>query len=209
MINPDLPAIGDNLPTPEPDANVRAFLRMRRSTPAKLLDPDAPGPSPEVLEDILAAALRVPDHRMVEPWRILTVTGDTRVRLGDRLATRYHALTPEADEAALEMERNRPLRAPVMLVVIASPDHGHKTPVWEQHLSAGALCLNVLYMARAEGFGASWVTEWYAYDPVIRDALGVRAEEDIAGVILIGQAKASPAERRRPDRESKVSALIL
>lgn len=199
-----VPETGTVLSAADGDARHARFLSERRSTPAKLFDPDGPAPSGDELESILTAAARVPDHRKLEPWRFIILQGDARTRLGDVLAARWQALNPDAPAAALDEERARPFRAPLTVSVVSAPDHGHKTPVWEQELSAGALCLNLLLCARAAGYAGSWVTEWWAYDEEVDRALGLNEGERIAGHILIGTARENPVERPRPDITAKV-----
>ena len=209
MSNPvfSLPELNACLGTASsPEAKAKTLLSQRRSTPVKLMDPNAPGPEDATLENIISAALRVPDHRKLEPWRLLLIRGDAREKLGHVLAERYEELNPDASDAALAEERNRPLRAPLCVTVISSPDHTHKTPVWEQELSAGALCMNLLYATHIAGFSASWISEWWAFDEKIDRALGLQVGERIAGHIFIGQASVRElAERPRPSFANKVS----
>lgn len=199
--------VGAKLPnTGSHQTSLLEALALRRSTPIKLMDSDTPGPDDTALEQMLSLALRVPDHRKLEPWRIIVTSGNRRAELGETIAERYLALHPEADTAAVSSERHRPLRAPLLLTVVSSPDHEHKTPVWEQELSAGALCMNILNAVYAFGYGASWVTEWWAYDSLINSALGLTESERVAGHIFIGQTKAENlSERARPDIQSKIS----
>ncbi len=170
-----------------------------------MMNPDGAGPEGAVLENILSAAMRVPDHRKLEPWRMIVIKGNARLKLGKELAERYLELHPDASDASLIEETNRLLRAPVCVTVVSSPDHAHKTPVWEQELSAGALCMNLLYAAHASGFAASWISEWWAFDPEIDRVLGLTENERIAGHIFLGTALGELAERPRPSAENKVS----
>ena len=189
-----------------PETSAKTLLSQRRSTPVKLMKPDADGPDDATLKNIISTAMRVPDHRKLEPWRLLTIKGDARKKLGALLAERYAELNPDASDAALAEERNRPMRAPLCVTVISSPDHTHKTPVWEQELSAGALCMNLLYATHVAGFSASWISEWWAFDEKIDRALGLQTGERIAGHIFIGQASVRElAERPRPSFSNKVT----
>ena len=126
------------------------MIARRRSTPIKMMDPEGAAPTGELLQNILSSAMRVPDHRKIEPWRLIVIEGEARQKLGAELATRFAFLNPAANEDMLAEERNRLLRAPVCVSVVSSPDHDHKTPVWEQELSSGALCMNTGCRVRVE-----------------------------------------------------------
>ena len=138
------------------------FMLARRSTLARLLG--GPGPDVSELETILRAGSRVPDHGKLAPWRFLVIRGGARERLGMGMAEVFRSANPLASADRLEHERDLALRAPVIVAVISNPVPQHKIPVWEQQLSAGAVCQNVLAAAIAMGYGAQWVTEWWAYD---------------------------------------------
>lgn len=201
----DRPEPGSPISRSNGDDNaVFNFLSNRRSVPIKTFDANADGPDDELLSNLLTSALRVPDHRNVQPWRLLIIKGNEREALGKILADRHQSLNPDATLAELELERNRPMRGPVCVCVISSPDTTHKTPVWEQELSTGAVCLNILYMCRAAGFDSSWISEWWAFDEVVDRALGLDKGERIAGHIFIGQSSTNPVERNRGDLAAKI-----
>lgn len=176
------------------------FLRTRRSVAPK--DMGQAMPSAEALEQILTIASRVPDHGKLAPWRIITFDKAAQAAFGEIVAQRFIALNPEATEAQIVFERARPMRAPLMLVVLSTPVMG-KIPVWEQQLSAGAVCMNMLHATHALGFGAKWLTEWIAYDEVMLAALGGNLEhqDKVAGFIYIGDINVPPEERERPALE--------
>ncbi len=200
-IKPDLPKppeFGAELAPTHESAETLNLLALRRSTPVATLT--EPGPSPSDLDALLRLAMRVPDHRKLEPWRVLIIEGDARSKLGDYFAAALHLREPDASEAALAEERSLPLRAPVVLAVISAPLHDpKKTPVWEQQLSSGALCQNLMIAATAMGWAACWITEDPAYDSHVHAALGMKPGEQIAGFIYLGTAKQRPVERQRPD----------
>jgi nitroreductase len=204
-IRPDLPAqpeLGDPLAPAHESLETLRLLALRRSTPVLMLG--EPGPSPADVDMLLRLAMRVPDHRKLEPWRVLVVEGDARNKLGDVFAAALKASNPGASLSALEEERKLPLRAPVMLAVISSPvDDPKKTPEWEQRLSAGALCQTLLIAANAAGWAACWITGGAAFDANVHKALGMTDGERIAGFIYLGTAKEKPAERQRPDVAAK------
>ena len=174
-----------------------AFLHRRRSVPSRLLT--APGPDEDQLLAMLAAAVRVPDHGKLVPWRFLRISGDSRLALGELLAARARELDPAAPDAVVEKDRHRFSFAPVVVAVVARPQAGHKVPVQEQLLSGGAVCFALLQAAQASGFGAQWLTGWPAYDPVVTARLGLQPHERVLGFIHIGTATAEAPERLRPD----------
>lgn len=199
------PVFCEPLPAANPSAEAVDLLWRRRSTPADFLD--EPGPDADTLHMILTIAARAPDHRRVTPFRFIKFEGEARARFGDHLARAFSALNPEATEERVEKERRRFLRSPVVIAVISSVNQSHKTPVWEQELSAGAVCQNMLLAASAFGFAAQWITEWYAYDAEITRVLSLRETEKVAGFIYIGAAKEPPKERARPVLDDIVTSF--
>ncbi len=177
------------------------FLLTRRSSKPALLS--APGPEGEELRQILTAAARVPDHKKLTPWRFIVFSGDARAAFGERLAevcAREEAEKPS--DVRLETERQRFLRAPVVVAVIASPRMPLPVPEIEQTLSAGAACFNLCLAANALGYGTSWITEWYAFSPGIREVLGLAPAEKVAGFVYIGTASEAQPDRDRPDLDA-------
>ena len=201
---PTPPARGTCMLPTRPSAEARALLALRRSAGKNTLG--SPGPAGADLQELLTVAARVPDHRRLEPWRFITFTGEERAAFGQTIAQLYKADTPDADDACLAMEAGRPLRAPTVICVISSPDLAHKTPVWEQELSAGAVCQNLLLAANAAGWAGVWLTEWIAFHAGIDTALGLTAGERIAGFIYLGTATATPPERPRAPIADKTRA---
>ena len=182
------------------------FLMSRRSLVVR--DMTGPGPSREELDQIINAGLRVPDHGRCVPWRIQIVGKAAQARLGDVFADAFKAANPDAGDDLVEMERQRPQRGPILLVVTAYPDmeRAAKVPVMEQKLSGGALCQNILNGAHALGYAAQWLTEWPAYDPAVKRALGHAPDTEIIGLIYVGTAPEKPAERARAEYEQVVTA---
>ena len=183
-----------------PDSRLHeALARLQTRRSVKAMDLREPGPSPEDLNQLLSIGIRVPDHGKLGPWRLIKFKGASRVAFGEILAQRYQSLHPEAREQALVAEKERFLRAPVVIAVVARITPDIKIPEWEQQLSTGAVCQNILITANLMGFAAQWLTEWYAFDEQINAALKLTAQERIAGFIYIGSAAERPAERVRPD----------
>ena len=179
-----------------PDKSVRSFLALRKS--ANKLFLREPGPTPDELRQLLSIAVRVPDHRKMSPWRFITFQGEARAAFGKQLATiagkNANAESRDVIEAA-----GLPLRAPTVVAVVSAPLDDGKTPVWEQELSAGALCYNLLLAANASGWGGVWLSEWITFNKEVDALLGLKENERLAGFIYIGTATAQPQERIRPD----------
>ena len=179
------------------------LLLTRRSGSAKAMT--GPGPSPTQLVQILQVGGRTPDHGKLFPWRFIVFEGKGRERAGDILAEVMEA-EGERDKQ-VEEERGRFMRAPLVIGVVSAAREQHKIPVWEQELSAGAVCQNILIAATALGFVANWISEWYAYHPVVKQRLGLKAGERIAGFIYVGTAKDALEERPRPDMDAIVTVF--
>ncbi|MBW9067212.1 nitroreductase family protein [Agrobacterium pusense] len=179
------------------DIKLLDYLRVRRSTPALQLA--EPGPSKAEIEDILRLAVRVPDHGKLAPWRFVVFRGEERVRLGETALRIALEKNPDLDLQQQEAERTRFTRAPVVIAVISTAKPHFKIPEWEQIMSAGAVCLNVIFAANASGFAANWLTEWLAFDPAFLAEIDVDAAEKVAGFIHIGSTTFPPVERPRPE----------
>lgn len=180
------------------------LLATRRSAKAALLS--GPGPSPAELDRILAIAARVPDHKKLAPWRFVVFEGDARARFGDVLAATLAAEDAAApSEVRLATERQRFLRAPVVVAVVSRVVEAAGAPEWEQVLSAGASAMNLCLAANAMGYGTCWITEWYAYSKGVAKALGLAPNERIAGFVYIGTEAEKQPDRDRPDMAKIVS----
>lgn len=129
------------------------------------------------------------------------------MRLGETIAAAFRADEPEADVTRVDAERLKLARAPLVVAVVSRAKPHVKIPEWEQLLSAGAVCMNMLHAAYALGYGASWLTDWFAFDRRVLDALGLEPHERIAGFIHIGRPVEAPADRPRPDLESITTLL--
>lgn len=184
------------------------LLDSRRSTPARQLR--EPGPTPQQLDRLLTAAIRVPDHGKLAPWRLLTIAGDTRAVLGEKLAQIHQRKEPGIADALLVKDRERFTFAPLIVAVIARiDDHHPKVPAQEQLLSAGCVAHNLLLGAQALGFGAQWLTGWAAYDADAAVLFGLGADERIIGFVHIGTPRETAPERNRPELAHIVGELRL
>jgi nitroreductase len=173
------------------------LLARRRSAPPPMMK--GPGPTQDELARILELAARVPDHGKLAPWRFIVFAGESQSRAGALCAEVFHAQNPEASEERLTSERARFSRAPLVVAVVSRAAPHAKIPVWEQEMSAGAVCMNLTVAAVALGFRTAWLTEWIAYDRAFLTRLGLAEHEKIAGYIHIGRVEAEIEDRPRPD----------
>ena len=179
------------------DNHIVDFLCNRRSVlAAKLVDP---GPDDASLNKIIEIGLRVPDHSRCGPWRIQIIRKKGQARLGDIYAELFKKNNITATSEQIDYWRHRPQSAPILLAVSCYPNSEkiQKIPLWEQVLSGGALCQNILNGAHALGFCAQWITEWPAYNSEVRQALGHSSDTEMYGFIFIGSAEEKPNERKR------------
>jgi nitroreductase len=201
---PPEPHLGDDLPQPELSVDMLARLALRRSHTAVQMG--EPGPKPAERDALLRIAARVPDHRRVHPFRFVTFEGEARAAFGDILSAAFIKANPDTDENAAHLERERLTRAPLVVAVISTPDREHKTPEWEQILTAGAAAQNLLIAAGAAGYAAQWLTEWYSYDETVIAGLGLLPHEKVVGFVYIGTATEVAKERARLDAEALTSS---
>jgi len=174
------------------------LLETRRSASAKAMT--GPGPSAKQLDRILAIAARVPDHGKLVPWRFVVFQGTARQTAGDIVVARYHELHPSHGEETLEVQRNMFSRAPCVIGVVSGAVTNHpKIPEWEQVLSAGAVCQNILIAATAMGLGAQWITGWFSYDRPVLQRFGLADQERMAGFIYLGTPLELQDDRQRPE----------
>ncbi len=179
------------------------LLARRRSAPPVMMT--GPGPDEAELAQILSLAARVPDHGKLAPWRFIVFSGEGRARAGALCVEIFSARNAEAGEERLAAERNRFSRAPLVVAVVSRAAPHVKIPLWEQEMSAGAVCMNLTVAATALGYRTAWLTEWIAYDREFLTRLGLAAHEKIAGFIHIGRIEAEIDDRARPD----VAALTM
>jgi nitroreductase len=172
------------------------LLRTRRSLkPTELIGPP---PSSHDLDTLLTIASRVPDHGKLTPWRFIVFEGEAQLKAGAAIAAAFVAKYPDATPDQIEFERRRLARAPLVIAVVSRAAPHVKIPEWEQVLSAAAAAMSLVIAAHALGFGATWITEWYAYDRIVLDALGLAPHEKIAGFVHIGRPAHAPEDRPRP-----------
>jgi nitroreductase len=163
-------------------SDVLSFLQNRNSSPRLT----APAPSADELQGIFQAAMRAPDHAWLRPWRFITISGDRREALGQVLEQCLMLRRPDADEAARDKARSAPLRAPLLVVVVARLAEHPKVPEIEQRLSAGCAAQGILLAAEACGYAGVWRTGDAAFDRNVMSALGLQEREEIIGFVYLG-----------------------
>jgi nitroreductase len=176
--------------------SVLELLKTRRSP--RISDLTEPGPNTAELETLLTVAARVPDHGKLVPWRFVVMQGDKKKQIAEALIPIFRASHPEATEDQIRKEPERFLHSPVIVAVISRAGPHARIPEWEQVLSAGAACMNLVIAAHALGFGANWVSGWAAYERPALDLIGVSLDERVAGYVHIGSIKGIQEERPRP-----------
>ncbi|MFA6230122.1 MAG: nitroreductase [Rhodanobacter sp.] len=173
-----------------------SLLNTRYSIPSRQLG--EPAPDEATLQALLQAAIRVPDHGKLEPFRLIRLQGEAKLRFGEALAAIAERNHPEMSGAKLEKERLRYTYAPLVVTVIARINHDSKVPEIEQKLCAGSVANNLLLGATALGFGAQWLTGWAAYDAGVASLLELAANESVIGFVHMGTAQMEVPDRDRP-----------
>jgi nitroreductase len=177
-------------------------LLSSRASATKLADPAPPA---ELLDRVLAAALRAPDHGALRAFRVLVIEGAARKGFGELMAASAKRGNPALDEAGLEATRKKAERAPMILVVVCPPKAHPKVPEIEQVITAGCLAHTILLGLQAEGFGAMWRTGPAAYDPGVKEGLGLRAEDHIVGFVYVDTPAGEPPALPRPSTKDYVT----
>lgn len=201
--SPPSPALGTPLSTARPCQETLDFLALRRTTPVARMD--GPGPDADELDALLQIAARVPDHGKLAPWRFLVFEGDARQVAGRVLEKAARTSQTHLPEEGFALEAKRFMRAPIVVAVISRRIDSEKIPEWEQRLSAGAVCHQLILAASAMGYAGQWLTEWYANDTEVLAAFGLTDGEKIAGYVYLGSAPELSPERPRPDMAGLVS----
>jgi len=176
---------------------LKDYLSVRRTVPSAQLED--PGPEVTEIESLLTIAARVPDHGKLAPWRFIVYPRHDREAGRDWLLTRATQVSEYGDSGPEAEKVRRFANAPVVIGVVSSPRDHPKIPLWEQQLSAAAVCLNLIHAAHAHGYSAQWLTDWFSYDADAATFLGAKKGERFAGFIHIGTPAIAPVERDRPD----------
>jgi nitroreductase len=177
-----------------------SLLQQRHSAPSRQLG--EPAPDAATLHSLLEAAIRVPDHGKLVPFRLITLRGESKLKFGALLAERAIRRDPDLPESKREKERLRYTFAPLVIVVVARIDHDAGIPEIEQKLCAGNVAYNILMGAYALGFGAQWLTGWAAYDEEVAGLLGLGKNECVIGFVHVGTPQTDIPDRDRPALDS-------
>jgi nitroreductase len=179
-----------------------SLLQTRRSgRPRDLVEP---GPDRAQLREIVSIAARTPDHGKLAPWRFVHVGRNSRAALAELLHRAYRIDNPEPARLEIEAVDRLAHQAPTLVVAVSSPLQGTKIPIWEQELSCGAACMNLLSAAHSMGYAAGWITGWAAYSEVVRRAFAGEGER-IAGFLYIGTPAFPLEDRPRPPLDQILS----
>jgi len=176
--------------------NPLALLQHRHSVPSRQLG--GPAPDETTLHTLLEAAIRVPDHGKLVPFRLIRLHGEPKLAFGERLAAIAMRNNPDLSEAKLEKERGRYTFAPLVLAVVACLHADSKVPEIEQKLCAGNVAYNILLGAHALGYGGQWLTGWAAYDREVAGILGLAEHEHVVGFVHLGTPRIAVPDRDRP-----------
>jgi nitroreductase len=176
------------------------FLKSRKSASAKAMG--GPGPVAQQLQDMLSMAVRVPDHGKLNPWRFVVFEGAARANVGALFAKRFANLHPDYSADQVGFQSTLFERAPTVVAVVSTAAEHLKIPIWEQQMSAAAVCFNLVMAAQAHGFDAQWQSDWVAYDEGAKASMGISASEKVAGMIYIGTSAVALEDRPRPDAKS-------
>jgi nitroreductase len=190
---PAAPAFGEPAPI-EASPTTLAFLARRRSASAMALT--APGPTDAELATLLRLATRVPDHGKLSPWRFVILKGDGKAKF---IAGLEAIAATRPDGERLKAKLGKIKVPPLTVAVISRLAPGSDIPEWEQRLSSAAVCTTLIIAAQAMGYGANWITDWYAYDEAAGRLLGLKDGERVAGYVHLGTSAETPLERVRPD----------
>ena len=178
-------------------ADALELLKTRRSP--NIPEFVEPGPNDAELQTLLTVAARVPDHGKLVPWRMIVLPKVRRAAMEQTVVDCFRKEHPQATPDQIEKERARFVNSPLIVAVVSRAGAHVKIPEWEQILSAGAVCMNLVTAAHALGFGANWLTGWLAYDQSCNDLLGVGPSERVAGIIHIGTPGGARVDRPRPN----------
>ena len=178
-------------------------LLHRHSVPTAQLG--EPAPDAATLRALLDAAIRVPDHGKLVPFRLILLRGQDKLRFGERLAELAEARDPELPDSKREKERRRYTYAPLVVVVVARIDAGSKVPEIEQRLSAGCVAYNLLVGGGQGGVGARGVNGWGADDTQVAGMLGLAAHEHVTGFVHLGTPQLDVPDRDRPALDELLS----
>jgi len=190
------------MPLNQPNPETIDLLLGRRSV--KTRDMTAPAPHGEDLETILTAAMRVPDHGKLTPWRYIVLDKHGQEILGESISDALIAESETSEKVADKMA-GFATQGPLLIVAVFSPERDHKIPLLEQQFSCGASCMNMLISAHALGYVGLWLTGWASRSRAVARDLGLNDNEEVAGFMFFGTSAREPSERPRPCIADKVT----
>jgi nitroreductase len=180
-------------------------LLLSRESALKL---GPPGPDQQALDTIFASAVRAPDHGRLRPWRFVVIPEEKRARFGEVMADCMARNEPDTSAEMLQRERDKAMRAPVIVVVAAHIQKVHKIPAGEQMAAVAAAAQNVMLTANALGYGAMWKTGAAAYDATVKLALGLAPDDDVMGFLYLGKQVGGGIQAARPTPADYVSVWL-
>ena len=165
-----------------------------------------PDPIPRnTIERLLRAAVQAPNHYRNRPWRFVVLMGKSREALGEVMAESLRQSKPDLPEAALEIERSKPLRAPVLIAVGVDKPSDPRVLEIENLCAVAAAVENLLLSAHAEGLGAMWRTGPAARDPEVKKFLGLSADQELISFVYIGFPDSVQPPPERPSFEDRTT----
>ncbi|MFV0575696.1 MAG: NAD(P)H nitroreductase [Vibrio sp.] len=174
------------------------LLLQRRSIP----NLTEPAPEGKVLENIIKAGLRAPDHGNLTPWRFVIAQGEGLRKLSDILV--HAAQSNECEDAVIDKLKKAPFRAPMVITVIAKVKPHEKVPAFEQYLSAGCAAQAMQMAAVAQGFQGFWRSGEWMFHPQVHQAFDLAGDDQIVGFLYLGTPNCTPM--KVPER--KISDFV-
>lgn len=169
-------------------------LLLNRSSQPRL---HAPAPDGQALENIKQAALRAPDHACLSPWKFVVCQKSGLKRLGDIFE--LAAISADKTEKEIERAPQLPLRAPMVIVVIAKYVKHEKVP-WIEQVASASCAVHAMQMAAvAQGFGGVWRTGSYAQDPIVKQSFDLSEQDEIVGFLYLGTSDVKPLAKANKD----------
>ena len=161
-------------------------------------------PSDEQLRPLIAAASSVADHGALRPWRVIALRGESRARLGNALAE-----AAGLDGRAAEKLAAKPLRAPLLLAIVASPKPSFKVPDWEQEAVAIGVAHTLSLLLDEEGWGVIWRTGLHTRSAPVAELHGLAPTERLLGWLYVGERlpNAKTSRRAAIDVDAHLSTL--
>jgi nitroreductase len=180
--------------------SIREAVERRRSYPRVTAD----APTTEQLLPLIAAAATAPDHAALRPWRIIELRGNAVVRLGE-------AFVEESGLSGVDAERlaAKPLRASLLLAVVAVHKESFKVHGWEQDAAAAGVAHLLALLLDDAGWGVMWRSGGHTRSDAVRRLHGLADNEQLLGWLYVGgkTQDSKPDARAGVDPASFLSAL--